>query len=87
MTKPTDPTPATVPFGAIPAGSPPAVKEWANRAVWTERMLTALEQGVRGGRWHTLIDHHRWPNQCFADLGLFSLVAAHGKLCQSLTGP
>jgi RNA-directed DNA polymerase len=24
--------------------------------VWTERMLTALENGVRGGRWFTLID-------------------------------
>src|SRR5438094_8620966 len=56
MTKRPDPTPATVPFGATPAGSPPAVKEWANRAVWTERMLTALQHGVRGGRWHTLID-------------------------------
>ncbi len=29
---------------------------WANRSVWTERMLTALETGVKGGRWHTLID-------------------------------
>jgi RNA-directed DNA polymerase len=24
--------------------------------VWTARMLTALEQGVKGGRWYTLID-------------------------------
>ncbi len=47
---------ATVPFAATPAGQPPPVREWANRIVWTERMLTALEQGVRGGRWHTLID-------------------------------
>jgi RNA-directed DNA polymerase len=29
---------------------------WANLSVWTERMLTALETGVKGGRWHTLID-------------------------------
>ena len=29
---------------------------WAERAVWTERMLTALEQGVKGGRWFSLID-------------------------------
>ena len=24
--------------------------------VWTERMLTALEQGVKGGKWFSLID-------------------------------
>src|ERR1700756_4176779 len=56
MTKPTDQRPATVPFGATPAGQPASVKEWANRAVWNERMLDALQQGVRGGKWHTLID-------------------------------
>jgi RNA-directed DNA polymerase len=32
------------------------VKEWANRHVWTGRMLEALQTGVRGGRWHTLSD-------------------------------
>lgn len=30
--------------------------EWVEPAVWTDRMLTALEQGVKGGRWHSLID-------------------------------
>lgn len=29
---------------------------WAEAAVWTERMLTALEQGVKGGVWFSLID-------------------------------
>ena len=29
---------------------------WAEPAVWTTRMLTALEQGVKGGRWFSLID-------------------------------
>lgn len=48
--------PATVPFAATPAGEPPSVRTWANPDVWTDRMLTTLEQGVRGGRWHTLID-------------------------------
>lgn len=56
MTKPREHQPATVPFGATPAGEPPSVKDWANPTVWTERMLTTLHQGVRGGRWHTLID-------------------------------
>ena len=31
-------------------------------------------------------DHQRWPNQYFADQGLYSLSAAHGKFGQSLTG-
>jgi len=29
---------------------------WTEEAVWTERMLTALENGVRGGVWFSLID-------------------------------
>ena len=29
---------------------------WAEQSVWTERMLTALEQGVKGGVWFSLID-------------------------------
>lgn len=29
---------------------------WAEPAVWTTRMLTALEQGVKGGQWFSLID-------------------------------
>jgi RNA-directed DNA polymerase len=31
-------------------------------------------------------DHQRWPNHYFADQGLYSLSAAHGRLGQSLTG-
>ena len=29
---------------------------WVEPSVWTERMLTALEKGVRGGKWFSLID-------------------------------
>ena len=29
---------------------------WVERAVWTERMLKALETGIRGGKWHSLYD-------------------------------
>src|SRR5487761_1745506 len=29
---------------------------WVEPEVWTERMLTALEQGVKGGKWFRLID-------------------------------
>jgi RNA-directed DNA polymerase len=29
---------------------------WVEPSVWTERMLEALEEGVKGGKWHSLID-------------------------------
>jgi RNA-directed DNA polymerase len=29
---------------------------WVEPAVWTERMLTALEVGVKGGKWFSLMD-------------------------------
>lgn len=56
MTRSKETKPTKVPFSATPAGEPAPVREWANPSVWTDPMLTALEQGVRGGRWHTLID-------------------------------
>jgi len=30
--------------------------EWVERAVWTDRMLKALQSGVKGNKWHNLID-------------------------------
>jgi RNA-directed DNA polymerase len=30
--------------------------EWTEASVWTERRLTALEQGVKGGNWFSLMD-------------------------------
>ena len=29
---------------------------WVDRTIWTERMLAALENGVQGGKWFSLID-------------------------------
>lgn len=29
---------------------------WVKGPVWTDRMLEALERGVKGGKWHSLID-------------------------------
>lgn len=29
---------------------------WVERSVWTTRMLTALERGVKGGKWYSLFD-------------------------------
>jgi RNA-directed DNA polymerase len=56
MTKRSEPQPTTVPFAATPAGEPVSIRDWANPCVWTDRMLATLETGVRGGKWHTLID-------------------------------
>jgi RNA-directed DNA polymerase len=61
--------PVTVPFSAAkPLSSAKPAEElearestreipaWANRSVWTDRMLNALTVGVRGGKWHALSD-------------------------------
>lgn len=47
--------PAAVPE-AKQAGEVRARWAWAEPGVWTERMLTALEEGVKGGKWFSLID-------------------------------
>lgn len=56
----TDATPTSesvlVPDGAKRADAVRARWGWVAPEVWTDRMLTALEQGVRGGRWYTLMD-------------------------------
>ncbi len=48
--------PAAVPEGAKQAGDIRARWAWVEPAVWTDRMLEALEQGVKGGKWFSLID-------------------------------
>jgi RNA-directed DNA polymerase len=47
---------AAVPSTANPADAIRARWAWVAPEVWTERMLTTLEAGVRGGRWYTLMD-------------------------------
>jgi RNA-directed DNA polymerase len=49
-------TTATVPDEAKRAAAVRAIRAWAAPEVWTDRMLTALETGVKGGRWYTLMD-------------------------------
>ena len=39
-----------------PDGDVRARWAFAEQSVWTNRMLTTLEAGVKGGRWHSLID-------------------------------
>ena len=41
---------------ATPAGEIQARWAWVEAEVWTERMLTALEQGVKGSKWYSLMD-------------------------------
>lgn len=57
--------PVTVPFAAKQAGEAQVQFAfgdentrwaWTESSVWTDRMLTALENGVKGGKWFSLID-------------------------------
>lgn len=52
----TEPKPASVPSGARQAGDIRARWAWVEPSVWTDRMLAALEDGVKGGVWFSLID-------------------------------
>jgi len=69
--------PATVPrqSGAKQTGEVHARWAWTEPAVWTPRMLTALERGIKGGVWFSLIDKvYRLPNLRAA----FARVKANG---------
>ncbi len=62
-----DTLPERVPFTAIPTGETPDIRRWAQPAVWTDRMLTTLlENKVKGGKWHALID------KVYAPLNLYT---------------
>src|SRR4030042_335398 len=54
--RPMEDEPTAVPAMATQVGEVRARWAWTEPAVWTERMLTALEQGVKGGKWFSLID-------------------------------
>ncbi len=50
-------TPEAVPARARRAGQAEApARSYADPRVWTERMSTALEEGVKGGKWYSLMD-------------------------------
>lgn len=49
--------------------------DWVEPAVWNLRMLAALEKGVKGGRWHSLIDKVTRPRNLDA---AFRRVAENG---------
>lgn len=51
-----EPRPSTVTLGPIQEGDIRSRWSWVEPAVWTDRMLTTLETGVKGGKWFSLID-------------------------------
>lgn len=60
---PREQPPSPVPRGDRPDGETRSRWPWAQRAVWTERMLEALERGPKNGVWHSLIDKV-WAPKC-----------------------
>jgi len=56
MSRLPDPKPSSVPETAKQGGEIRSRWLWVEPVVWTERMLTALEEGVKGGVWYSLID-------------------------------
>ena len=56
MERPTEDAPSLVAARSTQGGDADAWKTAAEPAVWTERMLAALENGVKGGKWYSLID-------------------------------
>lgn len=46
----------TVPEKAKQTESAPSQWAWVDRGIWTERMLAALGNGVKGNKWFSLID-------------------------------
>jgi RNA-directed DNA polymerase len=54
-TKPAE-VPKTEDSEAKQAGEISERWKWVEPAIWTERMLTALETGLKGGKWFSLID-------------------------------
>jgi RNA-directed DNA polymerase len=67
--------PVAVPQTAKQVGEVRARWAWAEPSVWTDRMLTALEEGVKGGIWFSLIDKVYAPANLFAS---YAKVAANG---------
>jgi len=52
----TENPPTAVPQKATQVGEVRARWAWVEPSVWTDRMLTALETGVKGGKWFSLMD-------------------------------
>lgn len=70
----TEETPTPVPETAKQVGDIRARWAWTEPSVWTDRMLTALEQGVKGEVWYSLIDKVYHPANLSAS---YAKVAAN----------
>ena len=75
---PREQQPSSVPATAQQDGDVLVRWAWTEPAVWTERMLTALEEGVKGGKWFRLID------KVFAER---NLIASYGKVAANQGAP
>lgn len=54
---------------------------------WIRMRLRSILRKRRGGKGRGRgADHQRWPNAYFANLGLFTVTAAHALVCQSRRG-
>ncbi len=54
---------------------------------WIRMRLRSILRKRHGGKGRGRgADHQRWPNAYFANLGLFTLAAAHTLVCQSRKG-
>lgn len=71
MKQTTEQPPTAVPVTAKQVGEVRARWAWAEPSVWTDRMLTALETGVKGGVWFSLMDKV---------YSLRNLLAGYGKV-------
>ena len=64
--------PASVPMRARQVGDAQEARErrsrwlWVEASVWTDRMLAALENGVKGDVWFSLIDKVYNPRNLWA---------------------
>src|SRR4051794_18361811 len=72
---PREEPPSAVPATAQQDGEVWSRWGWAEPAVWTQRMLTVLEEGVKGGKWFRLIDKVYAESNLLAGYGK---VAANG---------
>jgi len=75
MNEPTEEQSVPVPEEAKQTEEVRARWAWAEPSVWTDRMLTALEEGVKGGIWFSLIDKVHSQRSLLAS---YKKVAAKG---------
>jgi len=70
-----DKKPATVSEETKQAGEACSDRwSWVERTVWTERMLEALEKGVKGGVWFSLRITSAGQTNTFGTLGILAFM-------------